>query len=460
MENIEEKQTGMNMTTGSIPKLLIKFAVPTLFQQLFVVLNSLTMAILVGRFIGATALGAVAVTMPIIFIINSIAMGVTQSNAILIAQAFGRGDTDEVRKIIDTSIILISIICFVCMILGLVFCDFFLHIIKTPPEIYPSARIFLNLTLVMIPFLFIQFLFFNSLRGLGNAKLPMWLQIINVSLNLLSLPLLITGVWGLHKFGIEGAVIATGISQLILDIVIVIILRKQNSIIAPRIRSIVFVPKIAKMLFKIGLPSMLQQVLLNASVIFLIGLVNSFGHHATEGYGVGNRIDFIAFCLSMSICLSVSTISGQNMGVEKYDRVKSAFYYGILFGIIMSLIPSLLAIFFPHMLMSIFINDAKSIAIGCVYLRYAGITYLLLNIMFAAEGIPMAAGQTWVATIFTFLVTCVIRIPLAMHFMKTSLGLAGIWLAMLLSTVIGIIFLMSYFYSGLWKQGNLISKIK
>ena len=456
---------GVNMTEGSIPKLLIKFALPTILQNITLVVNSLVTAILAGRFIGAVALGAVAVTMPIIFIINSIAQGITQANSILIAQAYGRRDYEEVKRIIDTSSVLMEMVCLTMMVLGIIFCNQLLGLIKTPDEIFPSAKTFFIIHLIGVPFIFVQFLFFQSLRGLGDSKRPMVFQFVSVGINLLTLPLLVTGVFGMPKLGIVGLGAASVFGNVVLAFVIFIMLRKEKSILAPHIKNIQFVPKIAKMIFKIGFPSMIQQVLLNASVLFILSLVNGFGHFVTEGYGVGTRIDFLAFAMSISICMSVSIISGQNLGVEAYDRVKKAFGWGVLFSVIISLIPASFAIFAPKLLMSMFINpnlpeNMPVIEVGVSYLRIVGFNYILFNLLFAAEGIPLAAGQTWVATCVTLVATCLVRIPVAYWLSHTSLGYRGIWIAMICSSMTAIIIILSYFFSGKWMVKNLISQVK
>ena len=454
------KDAGINMTTGSIPRLLIKFAIPTMLQNIALVINSIATTIFAGKFIGPVALGAVACTMPIVFIINSIAQGITQANSILISQAYGQKDMAEIKRIIDTSTVLVELICLCMVIFGVCLCPQLLHLIKTPGEIFDSAKLFLYLHMINVPFIFISFLFFQSWRGLGNSKRPMSLQLVSVGINLVSLPLLVTGWFGLPKLGIVGLGLAMILGSIVQAICILTILKKEKSVLAPHLIHIQFRPVIAKMIFKIGFPSMLQQVLLNASVLFILSLVNGFGHIVTEGYGVGTRIDFISFAMSISICMSVSILAGQNLGIEAYDRVKQAFGWGILFSILISLIPSSIVIFAPKWVMSCFVNDPAVIEAGASYLRIIGINYILINIIFAGEGVPIAAGQTWVATMVTLLATCLIRIPCAYLFSRTSLGYIGIWLAMPCSSTVAGLIILTYFFSGKWKVKNLIEQVK
>lgn len=461
MKKGTEFDSGMNMTSGNVPRLLLKFALPTMGQQVVLVIQSLLLTVMAGHFIGPVALGAMAVTMPIIMIINAVAMGLTQANSILIAQAYGRRDVEEIRKIIDTSVILVIGVCLTMTVLGLFFAKGILNIIQTPPEIFDAAQKILIIYICGIAFIFTQFLFFSSLRGLGDSTRPMWFQIIKLCFNIVLLPLLVTGKFGIPSLGIQGLALSMVTTDFFVAFLVLSYLRITNSIIAPRFKSIVFVPQLAKMTFSIGFPSMIQQVLLNASVLFVVSLVNHFGYYATEGYGIGTRIDFVAFALSISICSSVSILSGQNLGVEKYDRVVETCKWGLMFAVIMSAPAFLMALLCPKFLIGLFISDAHVIEVGAQYLKLIGFNYIMLNVMFMFEGIPLAAGQTYVATIVTVISLVCTRLPLAYWLsQKTSLGLVGIWYAILISTFVGITCMVCYFISGKWKVKNLIEKAK
>ncbi|MBQ0104692.1 MAG: MATE family efflux transporter, partial [Armatimonadetes bacterium] len=430
--------SGINMTEGPIPSMVFRFAMPTMLQFLVSVLNQLLIAVLAGRCIGPEALGAVAISMPIIFVINSVAMGTTQANSILIAQAYGRRDYHELKRIIDTSFLSLMGVCITMVTLGIVFCNPLLHLIKTPAEIFASARTFFILHLAGVPFLFTQFLFFSSFRGIGNASRPMWLAFLSVGINVCILPLLITGIFGLPKWGIAGLGITDIIVNIIMFIIVFVIMKAEKSIIIPHIKKPDYIPEIAKMLGKLGLPTTLQQVLLNASVLFLISLINSYGAVVTEGYGVATRIEGIIFVFAGAFNISVSIIAGQNMGVEKYDRVAKSVLWGLIYGASFCLIPAFFAVFFPELLMKVFTDEKDVIEVGCGYLRVAGINGFLIVTYMAYGGIPMAAGQTYIALFVTVVATVLGRVPIA-YWLNNKIGLTGIWWSHIFSMIIALI---------------------
>jgi len=232
----------------------------------------------------------------------------------------------------------------------------------------------------------------------------------------------------------------------------------EKSIIIPHIIKPDFVPQIAKILLQIGFPSMIQQVLLNASVLFIISLVNSYGALVTEGYGVASRIDGIIFAMGGAFNMSVSIIAGQNLGVEQYHRVGEAVKWGLIYALLICIIPAMVAIFCPEILMSIFTSDQGVIDVGCTYLRVSGFNCLFIVVYMSFLGVPMAAGQTYMALFVTIIATCLVRVPMA-YLLNSKLGFVGIWYSAPIAQAVAVSIAIWYFYSGKWKIKNLISKI-
>ena len=164
--------------------------------------------------------------------------------------------------------------------------------------------------------------------------------------------------------------------------------------------------------------------------------------------------------MGAAISSSVSVIAGQNLGVERYDRVSDTCKWGLVFTLAITAIPCSLAFFFPEMIMQLFTDKADVIAVGCGYLKISAITYFLVDITMALQGIPLAAGQTYIVTFTTILATCLVRVPLAYILHSTKLGITGIWLSVTICQVVANIFLVCYYLSGKWKIKNLISTYK
>ncbi|MBR4749294.1 MAG: MATE family efflux transporter [Abditibacteriota bacterium] len=447
--------TGLNMTEGSVPRLLVRFSLPMVAQMMFVVVNNFVSAVILGQFVSAAALGVVAIVMPIIFVTNSIAVGFTTATAILVAQAYGKNDLAGIRKIVDTSLVLVVITCALVMVFGITNTDLLMKLIKAEPSMIHDGKLFLTIQFAVVPFLFLQFLLFSCLRGIGDSKPTMYFQIVNVFLTITFTLLLVCGPFGLPKLGIMGAALAMGISQVIVDLCLLIRLVSTKSVVCPHLRNLQFRKDLAWITVKLGFPTMLQQVILNVCSIFIVGFVNECGVVVTSGFGAASRIDFVAFAPAQAICMAVSMMAGQNIGVQKFDRVKKIFYWGCLLALITTLVPAFLSWFYPEFLMKIFIHEKGPIEVGIVYLRYNAVAYLFYAFMFCGEGIPLAAGQTWVATVVSLISLWAVRVPLAWYYMNHGMKEAGIWLGIVVGLIAGSILITGYFFSGGWKRKAL-----
>ncbi|MBP5273365.1 MAG: MATE family efflux transporter [Abditibacteriota bacterium] len=447
--------SGMNMTEGSVPRLLLVFSMPMVLQMLFVVVNNFVSAVIVGQFVGAVALGVVAIVMPILFVTNSIAIGFTTATSILVAQAYGKGDLKGIRKIIDTSLILILVTCAAVMIAGIANIDALLRAIKAEESMMGDARIYLMVQFAITPLMFLQFLFFSSLRGIGDSKPTMWYQILGVTLTILFTLLLVCGFFGLPRLGIMGAALSMGIAQFIVDVCLLFQLVRTKSVVCPHLRNISFSKDLAWLTVRLGFPTMLQQVILNVCSIFIVGFVNRWGVIVTAGFGAASRIDFVAFAPAQAVCMAVSMMAGQNIGVQKFDRVKKIFGWGTLMAFVTTLVPAFFAWFYPEFLMRIFIHEEAPIAVGVMYLKYNAVAYLFYSFMFCGEGIPLAAGQTWVATVVSLISLWAFRVPLAWYFMNHGMEERGIWLGIVIGLVVGTVLITGYFFSGGWKRKAL-----
>ena len=206
------------------------------------------------------------------------------------------------------------------------------------------------------------------------------------------------------------------------------------------------------MILGIGFPSMVQQSLVSIGTAFVTTYVNSFGAEAIAAFGAASRIDMVATMPSLAIGMAATAITGQNLGAAKTERVKEIFKWGVLLAAGITGAISLLAISIPRLILSMFIQVPAVLDIGVLYLRIVGAAYITYAVMFVCNGVINGAGQTLVTMTFSLLSLWAVRVPLAAYLSRTRLGLAGIWIAILIScaVVAGISF--SYYCSGRWKK--------
>lgn len=443
---------GKDLTVGSIPRHLLVFSIPMLIGNLLQTGYQIINTIWVGNIVGEDAVGATAVSFPIIFILIALAGGATLATTILVSQYFGAKDYKMVERVVNNSFSVTLILGIILTVVGIFSSDFLLRLMNTPAEIFSMASSYLKITLAGFILIYFIFLVTSILRGIGDTMTPLIFMAIGVGINAIFDPLLIIGIGPFPKMGLNGAAVASLISQGIAFILAVIYLNRKNHLVAIDPRKFIFDKHQTILLFKIGFPSIIQQSLVSIGAAFITTFVNAFGAAAIAAFGAAGRIDSIAFMPAMSLSMAASALTGQNLGAQKPERVKEIFKWGVIMTSAITLVISIMAVSIPRLLLSMFIHDPVVLDIGVTYLRIEGGSYILFAIMFITNGIINGAGHTMTTMVFSLLSLWVVRVPLAAILSHTKSGIVGIWIAVVISYGVVMIISLMYYLSGRWKK--------
>ncbi|MFY2556150.1 MATE family efflux transporter [Corallococcus terminator] len=443
---------GRDLTTGSIPRHLVAFSIPMLMGSFLQTAYSFINAIWVGRFLGTEALAVVTVSFPVVFVLFSIGMGLTMATSILVSQNYGARRMDELRKVVDSSTVLIYSLGVVLTLLGEWLAPSILTLMDTPKEIHAEAVSYLRIFLLSMPLGFGLFLTRSLLQGVGDSKTPLYFQAGSVLLTTVLDPVLMFGWLGLPKLGLNGTAWATVVSQLLALVTLLIYLRMKDVPVAPRRPRLAHLGPITLKTLRIGVPAAVQQSLVSIGMVFVTGLVNGFGEVATAAFGAASRIDQIAFMPAMTFGMAISTLAGQNLGAGRDDRVQEIFKWGCLLSGGVTLVISAVAVTFPEALLRIFVTDPAVITPGVTYLHIVGGTYVLFALIFVSNGIINGAGRTLITTAFSLLSLWVVRVPVAYWLSRRMGSVTGVWIAMALSFGVSLVVSMAYYFSGRWRR--------
>jgi putative MATE family efflux protein len=446
-----------DFTQGRILPQLVYFTLPMLFANLLQALYSIVDAIWVGRLIGYEAFAAVSATVPLIFLLVSAIIGLTMSTNILVGLAYGSKNMNYLRRVLSNSFISTFLICLVISLLGIIFSKPLLHLLNTPESLKPYAHIFLVITLVGMVFLFGFNWVSAILRGLGDSKTPLILLIYSTVLNILFVPVLIIGVGPIPKLGVAGAALGTVLSSFVMLIFAYVFVLRKHPLLNIHIWDFTLDMEITKKIFLIGIPLSFQMIVISLSGILIVSLVNTFGPEVTAAYGIGLRLDQLSLLPAMAIGMSVSSMASQNLGAQKYDRVKELFNLSVAASLLLSLFFFILIYGFPEIVSSIFTKEQIVIAYAVEYIRTVSFTYFLFSIVFVLQGIVRGAGDTMYMSLFTFISVVLIRYPLALILAQSSLKEKGIWVGILVSAILGLLMNYLYYESGRWKNKIVIS---
>ncbi|MBU2614866.1 MAG: MATE family efflux transporter [Elusimicrobia bacterium] len=442
-----------DFTEGSILKQLVYFTVPMLLANLLQAMYSVVDAIWVGRLIGHQAFAAVSTTVPMIFLLVSAIIGLAMATNILVGHAFGSKNMKYLSKVLTNSFISTGFLCIFISALGIIFSKPLLSLLNTPDEIKPMSNIFLTVTLSGLIFTFMYNWFSGVLRGLGDAKTPLYLLIVSTTLNIIIVPILIIGPGPIPKMGVAGSALGTIISNAIMIVVSYFLVLRKHALLNVRQWDFAIDWDIIKKIFTIGIPISLQMIVISLAGVLMVSLVNGFGTLVTAAYGIGMQLDNLAFMPVMAIGISVSSMVAQNLGALKFDRVKSIMKLSFVLSFFCAVFFFTLIYGFPRFIASIFTKEPAVIMLTVQYTRIVSFSYFLFSGIVILQGVVRGSGDTTIMLIFSIITMIFVRFFLAYALSKyTSLNEIGLWLAIPSSAFIGLLLHYWYYRSGRWKK--------
>ncbi len=368
-----------DMTVGSPVKLMLRFAVPLLFGNLFQQLYNMVDAMIVGRALGANALAGVGSTTSVQFLVIGFCLGVCSGFGIPVAQRFGAKDYSDMRTYVFQSVIATSALAVIVTLLTTVLTHRILHILKIPADIYDNAYIYLFIIFVGIPFTLLYNLLSSILRAIGDSKTPFIFLIISSFLNIvLDLVFIIT-----LKAGVAGAAIATIIAQAVSGIACLVLIIKKYEILWLKKEDRKYSRKHMLNLIIMGVPMGLQFSITAIGSMVMQAANNSLGSVYVSGFTAGMKIKQLAMCPFDALANAVSTFAGQNYGAGKADRIKEGLKDGILIGIGYGILIGLVLFFFGRTMSMLFVSSSETAVLDAagLYLRRLGCFYWALAIL-------------------------------------------------------------------------------
>ncbi len=444
-----------DFTTGKEAKLILQFAIPILLASMFHQLYNVVDSIFIGKFVNKEGLVAVGASFPVIFASNSLIIGIASGATVVISQYFGAKQYENVRRAIDTLYIFLFFSSILMSVLGIVFAEDIFKLINLPSEAMNQAVDYLRIFMAG-NVLFFGFAGTNAiLRGLGDSKTPLIFTVIASLVNI-ALDWLFIVQFG---WGVKGAALGSIIAQGGAFFTGIFYLNRTHELIRLKIREIKFHRAIFAQNMRIGLPTGFQQAFVALGMMALYGIVNQFGTITAAAYSISLRIESIEMILGMSFSAALASFTGQNLGANKPERIKTGFKSALLISSGLTICITLLYLLLQKPIIGLFSNDTQVIEVGIEYIYYVAPFYIIFNIMFIVHGILRGAGATFIPMIITLIALWVARIP-ASYFMAEAFGRIGIWWGIPIGWFFGMSLSYLYYKSGKWKGKGVVSTIK
>lgn len=400
------RQTG-DITQGVIWKQLLAFFFPlwlgTFFQQLYNTVDT----VVVGRYVGTTALAAVGSTGVIANLTVGIFTGLSSGAVVAIAQKYGARMEEDVRKSVHTAMLLSVIIGAFFTVVGYVLTPWALQAMDTTEDALPGATLYLQIYFLgMIPNV-IYNMGTGVLRAVGDARRPLYFLIAASVCNII-LDLLLVVVFHL---GILGVAIATVCSQILSAILVVLSLmsvRGECFRLVPR--QLRFHLQPFKAIMAIGIPTALQSVMYSFSNIVIQAAINSFGTDAVAAWTAYGKMDILFWMTLTAMSQALTTFTGQNYGAGKYDRLKQGVRVSLAMTAGFTVFISVVMVLLARPILSFFTPDPDVLEIGVGMVQFLApwyITYILVELL---PGAIRGAGKSMVPMLISVVGVCGLRL--------------------------------------------------
>lgn len=431
-----------DLTNGSIAGSMLRFALPLMLGNLLQQCYNIADTLIVGQVLGAEALAAVGSSYALIVFITSIFIGLCMGCSAVLSIQYGAKDIRQMKQSIFSSLLIVGGTTLLLNILSLTFLSPIIKILQTPPELEAMTYRYLFLIFLgMIPMAVYNFYAF-LLRSIGNSSSPLYFLLISVALNIVLDVLFMVGL----KMGVEGAALATVISQIVSATGIYLYTWKQfpELRLSRDDRQIDFfsIRKIASFSYL----TCMQQSVMNLGILMVQGLVNSFGTTVMAAFAAAVKIDSFAYMPVQDFGNAFSTFIAQNFGARRHDRIRQGICCAWLTTTLFAGIVSILVFFFAAELMSIFIpaSEQEIISIGVAYLQIEGSFYIGIGYLFLFYGYFRAVSRPSVSLILT-IISLGTRVILAYSLAAIpSLSYNGIWwsvpIGWILADIAGVLF--------------------
>ena len=394
------------MCEGAILPKMLKFAVPLMLSSILQLLFNAADVVVVGKFAGDNALAAVGCTGSLINLLCNLFMGLSVGANVMVARHYGAKQEDELRKSVHTAMVLSVLGGLILTVVGVLFTEGILGLMKTPDEVLPLAALYLRIYFFgMIPNMVYNF---GSavLRAVGDTKRPMYFLsfagVINVILNLIFVIK--------FEMGVAGVAIATVISQTISATLVVICMMKEKGAIKLVLKELGIDKKELIAILRIGLPAGMQGCIFSLSNVVIQKSINGFGSIAVSGSSAAANLEGFVYVSMNAFHQATLSFMSQNYGAGKYDRLKKITFAGLFCVTITGLTLGNMEYFLGKVLLGIYTSSESVIEAGLIRLSIICTTYCLCGVMDVMVGALRGLGYSFVPMIVSLCGVCGIRL--------------------------------------------------
>jgi putative MATE family efflux protein len=421
-----------DLTQGPIMKTLLLFSVPTLFSNGLQSLNGTVNSIWVGRLIGEEALAATANANIIMFLVSAAAFGFGMAGTVKIGQRYGARNLDGARRTFGTAVGFCFLIALVIAALGWLGAPALLDALATPGEARALALAYLRMIFVSMPVVMVSIILSMGLRGAGDARTPLIFMGLTVVLDIILNPLLIAGIGPFPELGIVGSALGMVIAALISFAAMVGYVYWKDLPLRLRGAELLYlIPDREELRYIVtkGLPMGAQMLLMSASGIILVGLVNREGLETTAAYGAAMQLFTYIQLPAMAIGGAVSAMAAQYIGAGKWDALDRLTRAGVIVNFGMTGIITALLLLFDRPALELFLGpQSPAVDVARHIQMLASWNFIFFGMTMVMTATMRAGGAVMIPLVIIGIALYPVRLGFYWLFYD-SIGADAIWLS-------------------------------
>ena len=418
-------------------KALTAFAMPMILGSFFQQVYNMADSIIVGQFVGSSALAAVGACAALTNVFICVALGAGVGAGVLVSRYFGAHNYGKMKTIVSTSLISFLLLSIFLGVFGFCLSHLMMRVLQTPTDILDAAVLYLRVYFVGFPFLFMYNILSTMFNSIGDSKIPLGLLIFSSVLNIFMDLWMVAGL-GLGVFGAALAtLIAQGISAVCSLLIFLYRMRRYQSPFVWFDRHELYAT------LQIAVPSVLQQSTVSIGMMIVQAVVNPFGTQALAGYAATMRVESVFSLIFVSIGNAVSPYVSQNLGAKKPERIKKGYHAALALDACFAVLAFLLIETLHTQIAALFLGkDGTALAyqVSGDYMKWLGYFFIFMGIKMATDGVLRGLGIMR-PFLMANMVNLAIRMSVALIFAPRC-GIAFVWLAVPAGWLVN--FLISY----------------
>ncbi len=388
----------------------------------------------VGR-LGTVPLAAMSYTFPVIMLLGSISVGIGVGAASVIARAIGNGDNRSVQRLTTDSLFLSVTLVTVLVIIGLFTIDPLFRALGARGDTLVLVKQYMLIWYLGMPFVVVPMVGNNAIRAAGNTKIPSFIMLAAIAVNLVFDPLLIFGIGPFPRLELRGAAIATVAARSTTLFISLYFLRYRFNMLTSHIPSMSKLMASWKQILYVGIPAAITQLTNPLTMGIITRLVTAYGVSAVAAFGIGTRIELFALSPLMSLSVVMIPFVGQNYGAGRIDRIDRGIRFAHRVSIAYGFGIFLFFVLFGKPVAKIFNTDPDVLKNVVLYLTIVSFGYGFQGIVLGTASVFNALNRPMKAFAANSFRLFILYIPIAV-LASRYFGLAGIFSGACISSVI------------------------